>query len=697
MFLAAFSGAAVFAEGEFDGGNGTKDEPWLISTPRQLAALNSYLGDAGRGKYFKLSADIDLGGTLADGVGWRPIGGSQTSAEDADNAFRGNFDGAGHIVTGLWINCAPDGLDASELGLFGLVSGASIENLGVLIYSGGGDIYVSDSRRVSAGGLVGHLESGKIENCYVMGNIRCEGAAASSSFGGLVGSIGSSGAAEILNCYYSGAIIAGGAADSAVGGLAGSASLSSNKLTILNSYAKGSFLGARSTGGLVGEITLARQAASCDIKDSYVSARVTGMPSSAIAGIYYSGGEISAGRLGIDISGCYYNNDIGAGNAVFNSFGLAGGASSRSPEDMKRWSAFEGWDEEVWGIREEYGTPYLRSFGNDILVTPKSDLKFSENWEYPSPGDYDVSGMYAEGRELTGYLCALASGSSGRYTVGMGTLSGPYQISFVEGVAIKGVYPADIDINIFTIYNLRDFSVEYTVRVVGDNVRGTPSGYIDLYLDGRLIAGNIRLDEAGSAVYRTNQAASGIQHNVSVEYSGGNGYLPSHSAEVYTNSYWIIFAVAGALVLLGGAAVLAVAAARRRRAALGPAGWRVGLPGEQRAAENPAENEDADAGRQTPETGGDFRPETKERPEDSLPPRKPDSGARRPADSPPAVSRPAAPVKPAARAAKPSARRPRGATPFTPPAAPGSVIACGECGEENPSDMIYCAACGARL
>ena len=46
---------------EFAGGNGTEANPWQIATKKQLAAFSdNYEGEAGKGKYFVLTKDIEF-------------------------------------------------------------------------------------------------------------------------------------------------------------------------------------------------------------------------------------------------------------------------------------------------------------------------------------------------------------------------------------------------------------------------------------------------------------------------------------------------------------------------------------------------------------------------------------------------------------------------------------------------------------
>ncbi len=125
--------------------DGTADTDWYdtaaaryeIRTTAELAGLAQLVnrGVTFEGRTVALCADLDLGGRL-----WTPIGSS------TEVSFRGTFDGAGHSISGLLLNApkvVPD--DANEgkyllkwpdnVGLFGYVSGAVVEDLTINIAS----------------------------------------------------------------------------------------------------------------------------------------------------------------------------------------------------------------------------------------------------------------------------------------------------------------------------------------------------------------------------------------------------------------------------------------------------------------------------------------------------------------------------------------------------------------------------------
>ena len=140
---------------EFAGGNGTEENPWQIATKQQLAAIDKYVGDAGKGKYFILTQDLDFtddfsrsGAFYNDGKFWKPIG-----SEWESYSFQGTFDGGNHEIIGLRVNS-----DNYNSGLFGFIQRATIKNLTVSY----GKVNVQ-----KFGGIACEVDNSVIENCHV--------------------------------------------------------------------------------------------------------------------------------------------------------------------------------------------------------------------------------------------------------------------------------------------------------------------------------------------------------------------------------------------------------------------------------------------------------------------------------------------------------------------------------------------------
>lgn len=122
---------------------------YQIGTPSELLWFAEHVKVNGIQKAV-LTADIDM-----TGVKWTPIG-------TKDSAFKGEFDGQGHVITNLNVNDP----SLEYAGLFGYVSKfsnpATIKNLGVFGEFSGGE-YV--------GGIAGYSENSEITNCFFIGTV----------------------------------------------------------------------------------------------------------------------------------------------------------------------------------------------------------------------------------------------------------------------------------------------------------------------------------------------------------------------------------------------------------------------------------------------------------------------------------------------------------------------------------------------
>ena len=144
---------------KFAGGAGTVDDPYKISTGAELAYLAEKVngGESYSGEYFKLTNDIRLNeqDVPTGGNSWTPIG------NGFDESFSGIFDGAGHVIRGLYIS------DAAFPGLFGMVDG-TVQNLVVQGSVTGGNEAIGESG--AAGGICSTSE-GEIQNCGFYGKV----------------------------------------------------------------------------------------------------------------------------------------------------------------------------------------------------------------------------------------------------------------------------------------------------------------------------------------------------------------------------------------------------------------------------------------------------------------------------------------------------------------------------------------------
>ena len=204
-------------------GEGTFDNPYLIGTAEELKEFNDMLA-SNDGLCAKLIADIVLNANVLD-VNYNLNGdGSQFEQWTPHGNDKGYFNGAGHTISGLYINNSKEYQALFE-------SASRIDSLGVV------DSYIKAYRH--AGGLCSWLRNGtntggKISSCYFDGVV----IATEDKAGGISAHMGNGYegglANSIENCYNKGHING----KNHVGGICGSAySLtSSNSDFIENCY-----------------------------------------------------------------------------------------------------------------------------------------------------------------------------------------------------------------------------------------------------------------------------------------------------------------------------------------------------------------------------------------------------------------------------------------------------------------------------
>ena len=115
-----------------------------ITTVDELKALRNAV-NSGTASYVReniyLTADLNLNNET-----WTPIG-------NAEHPFEGNFEGWGHKISNLKVEGSND-----YAGLFGYIDGGSVRDVGVEGTSVAGGLYV--------GSICGYLKSGEISSCY---------------------------------------------------------------------------------------------------------------------------------------------------------------------------------------------------------------------------------------------------------------------------------------------------------------------------------------------------------------------------------------------------------------------------------------------------------------------------------------------------------------------------------------------------
>lgn len=170
---------AALAAGEtgtmpaYSGGNGTEDDPWQISSVKDLQTLANTINNGDAAKfdanctdtgdgipgnyhdyYFKQTKDLDL----SDIVNWDPIGYSGSCY------FAGHYDGDGHTISNVKSTGKNDADGFATAGIFGWVSGGSVKNLTV---KNANFVATGQDNYSFVGGVAAVAFAASIENCTV--------------------------------------------------------------------------------------------------------------------------------------------------------------------------------------------------------------------------------------------------------------------------------------------------------------------------------------------------------------------------------------------------------------------------------------------------------------------------------------------------------------------------------------------------
>lgn len=175
--------------GIFDGGDGSKENPYVISDSFQLEYMRDNINIGKMTKdSFVLANDIDLGG-----MEWTPIG-YYSDSTLYNRCFSGNFDGNGYKIYNFKITKAA----TKYIGLFGFVYNGKIENLTVSDF----DININSNDYAYVGALAGRCISAgyknvlSVNNCHAKDGFINSVSSMSSYAGGLLGYFMASGNAD---------------------------------------------------------------------------------------------------------------------------------------------------------------------------------------------------------------------------------------------------------------------------------------------------------------------------------------------------------------------------------------------------------------------------------------------------------------------------------------------------------------------
>lgn len=212
-----FADNGVKAAAKWDGtsaeqpsGSGTANSPYRIGTAAELSWFAQQVNSGERRICAVLTADIDL-----NGEPWTPI-----ANKGLNSGYTGTFDGKNHIIHGLYLTASAAD---QRLGLFGTIDRSGVvKNLNAAgtalissnagtgliagvssgtIYNCGASVFLRADKNAPttinsaacAGGIVGKVSEGYVENCRTWGLFAAfERCAVLSRLGGVVGA---------LDCY----------------------------------------------------------------------------------------------------------------------------------------------------------------------------------------------------------------------------------------------------------------------------------------------------------------------------------------------------------------------------------------------------------------------------------------------------------------------------------------------------------------
>ena len=283
----SLSGVGVRKPGvyEYSGGNGTAEDPYLVSTADDIADLSDAVNGTYtyEGKFFKMTSDIDL----TEISNLLPIGNNFGSAGSTIKAFCGTFDGDGHTINNLTMSY--QGKEKIGVALFGVIQGATIKNLTI-------DNSSIQSDALTAG-FVSAALGGTVLNCHLGNNVVINSTRQAYAAGIVCGVFGDS--ILISDCSSSARITATGMG---VAGIIASCGVNGNVIKRCVNYGELS-----SNAGIVGGIVgLVEDYGSAYVRDCANFGKITS-PTNA-GGIAALLSPSSFGPL--NVSNCYNNAEL---------------------------------------------------------------------------------------------------------------------------------------------------------------------------------------------------------------------------------------------------------------------------------------------------------------------------------------------------------------------------------------------------
>ena len=328
--------------------SGTADDPYIIASGADLNYLSNLpSGQYCRG-YYKLMADIDMGGHefspiyhlvgIFDGNGHKITNLQITGSGVYYGLFKEAGYSTGTVIKNLTLDASLTYTNTTTGGVLGLLVSYAENNLSIENCYVTGTINAGTYMQMCVGGLVGRIKDAKttISQCYA--GVTFTGGASNSTFGGLVGSCEGG---IIENCY---------AIPNMSGVTAGSRGgiTSSTRGTIRNCYAAGA---AFSGAGIAGNAADISSSVSI-FPEMRGSARIFSSSSSGRASKNY----------GFDGTIQRDSNGIVTPPAEQFAAGQAQGADATATQ-LKSFSFYKdtlGWSEDIWEIRSGYDFPVLK-------------------------------------------------------------------------------------------------------------------------------------------------------------------------------------------------------------------------------------------------------------------------------------------------------------------------------------------------
>ncbi|MCR4921586.1 MAG: hypothetical protein K5945_07785 [Bacteroidaceae bacterium] len=174
------------------------DGYYQIANAANLVWFSTYVDKgSGEDKYSKANAKLTADIDLAEIDNFLPIGmhidtDNEAGVPGRDYAYRGKFDGQGHVIRNLTVMRN----DYAEVGLFGRLIDADIRNLGIE------NARMSSSNGIRVGVIAGIILRGIIENCYTIGQLELSTENRFNEKCGIAGSILSFGSTAVATNLY---------------------------------------------------------------------------------------------------------------------------------------------------------------------------------------------------------------------------------------------------------------------------------------------------------------------------------------------------------------------------------------------------------------------------------------------------------------------------------------------------------------